>query len=325
MLNRIRGNMDNEIIKMPKVELHLHLDGSIPIFVLEKLSGLSYDEIYQKAVSENDNKLPDYLERFNFINSYIKTKEDLELASFSLGKELDMENVIYAEIRFAPIDYVSDNLSEDEIIESVLSGLKKCNLKTNLILCMRRGASFEYNKRVIELANRYLGKGVVAVDLVGDEENYPFTLYKELFDVCKYANIPVTIHAGEVTKRDIIDIIPYTKRIGHGIKIYDDEELINLIKDNNILLEVCPNSNLDTKNISDYYHHPIRKLYDSGVKVSINTDNRVVSNITITEEYINLVNYLKFSLRDLYQMNLNAIDYAFISEKEKEELKKQVQ
>ena len=313
-----------DLLKMPKVELHMHLDGSIPIYALEKLSGLSYEEIYKNVVSENDNELSDYLKRFDFINSFIKTKEDLEYASYSLGKELEKENVIYAEVRFAPIDYVSDTLSSDMIIEAVLAGFTKCNVKTNLILCMRRGAEYNYNHQVIELANKYLGKGVVAVDLVGDETSFPFIDYKELFDICKYANIPVTIHAGETNKRDIKDIIPYTKRIGHGIKIYDDDELINLVKENNILLEVCPNSNIDTKNIVDYNHHPIRKLYNDGIKLSVNTDNRVVSNITLEEEYHNLINYLGFSIDELKEMNLNAIDYAFISEEEKEELKKEI-
>lgn len=316
--------MNNELLKMPKVELHLHLDGSIPIYVLEKLSGLSFEEIYSKVVSINDYKLSNYLKRFDFINSFIKTKEDLELVSFSLGKELEKENVIYAEVRFAPIDYVNNEVSSSDVIESVLSGLRKCNLKTNLILCMRRGADYSYNKNVIDLAYKYLNKGVVAIDLVGDEENYAFNDYKELFNECKRLHIPVTIHAGETTKRDIKDIIPYTKRIGHGIKIQNDQELIKLVKDNNILLEVCPNSNLDTKNARDYSHHPIKNIYKEGVKVSVNTDNRVVSNITLTEEYNSLMKFLDFKIADLYQMNLNAIDYAFISELEKDELKKKL-
>lgn len=319
-----RGYMNEKIFKMPKVELHLHLDGSIPIYVLEKLSGLSHEEIYSKAVSINDYKLSDYLKRFDFINSFIKTKDDLELISYSLGKELEKENVIYAEIRFAPLDYVNDNVTGDDVIESILSGLSKVNLKTNLILCLRRGASVSYNKQVINLAYKYLNKGVVAVDLVGDEENYPFTNYIELFDECKSLGIPVTIHAGETTKRDVKDVLPYAKRIGHGIKIYDDDELLELVKNNNILLEVCPNSNLDTRNVSDYSHHPIKKFYSMGLKVSVNTDNRLVSNITLTEEYNSLVNFLDFNMNDLYQMNLNAIDYAFISEFEKEELRKKI-
>ncbi len=316
--------MNSELLRIPKIELHMHLDGSVPIYVLEKLSGLSFDEIYSKVVSINDIKLINYLKRFDFINSFIKTKEDLELVSYSLGKELEKENVIYAEVRFAPIDYVTDKVTADDVIESVLSGLSKCNLKTNLILCMRRGASLEYNRQVIELTKKYLNKGVVATDLVGDEEGYPFSLYKELFDECKKLGIPYTIHSGEETKRDIKDVVSYTKRIGHGIKICDDQELINLVKENNILLEVCPNSNLDTKNARDYSHHPIKKLYDMGIKVSVNTDNRTVSNITLTEEYVSLINYLNFTIDDIYQMNLNAIDYAFISQDEKEELKRKL-
>ncbi len=316
--------MNSELLKMPKIELHLHMDGSIPIYVLEKLSGLTYEELYEKTVSINDISLSTYLERFTFINSFIKSKEDLIMVSEALGKELDKENVIYAEIRFAPLDYVNETVTEDDVIESVLFGLSKCQVKTNLILCMRRGMDYDYNRRVVDLANKYLNKGVVALDLVGDEEGYPFTLYHGLFDEIKALNIPITIHAGETTKRDVLDVIPYTKRIGHGIKIENDDELIKLIKENNILLEVCPNSNLDTRNAIDYSHHPIRKLYDDGVKVSVNTDNRTVSNISLTEEYSSLMNFLNFTMDDLSKMNLNAVDYAFITSEEKEELRKKI-
>lgn len=316
--------MNNVLLKIPKVELHMHLDGSVPIYALEKLSGLSYDELYSKVVSINDIKLINYLKRFDFINSFIKTKEDLEYISYTLGKELEKENVIYAEVRFAPIDYVSNDVTADDVIVSVLKGFSKCNLKTNLILCFRRGASDEYNRQVLNLAKKYINRGVVATDLVGDEEGHPFSEYKYLFDECNSLGIPYTIHSGEETKRDIKEVVLYTKRIGHGIKICDDNELINLIKSKDILLEVCPNSNLDTRNARDYSHHPIKKLYDMGVKVSVNTDNRTVSNITLTEEYASLMNYLNFTIDDLVQMNLNAIDYAFISEVEKEYLKKEL-
>lgn len=316
--------MNSEILKIPKVELHMHLDGSVPIPVLEKLSGLSYEEVYNKAVSINDLELTDYLKRFDFINKYLQTKENLELVSNSLGCELEKENVIYAEVRFAPMLHTKEGLTPEEVVEAVKLGFSKCNVRVNLILCMLRGMDLSFNKKTIELAKRYLNNGVVAIDLAGDEKTYPFTLYQDLFDECKSLGIPVTIHAGEVNKRDIKDIIPYTKRIGHGIKMYDDPELMNLVKSHNILLEVCPNSNLDTNNVSDYSHHPIKKLYQSGLKISVNTDNRTVSNISLTEEYNSLINLLGFSLDDIVKMNLNAIDYAFISETEKEELRKKI-
>ena len=309
--------MKEKLLLMPKVELHLHLDGSVPIDILEELSGLSKEDIIAKVVSNNDSSLKKYLEHFDFVNEYLQTKENLELASFALGQALEKENVIYAEIRFAPLSHINKGLKLEEVVDSVLLGLSKCSVKTNLILCMRRGAKEKDNLKVINLANKYLGKGVVAVDLVGDEENIPFKESEDIFRMCKYANIPVTIHAGETNKRDIKDVIPYTKRIGHGIKISDDEELMDLVKNNDILLEVCPNSNLDTKNIESYTKHPIRKLYDYGIRVSINTDNRTVSNITLTEEYFNLINLLDFTMDDLTTMNLYALDAAFISNKER--------
>lgn len=315
--------MNSELLKMPKVELHMHFDGSIPIETLVELSGLSYDEVYNQAVSINDSELTDYLKRFDFINKYLQTKENLEKASFALGKELERENVIYAEVRFAPLLHTHEGLTPEEVIEAIKTGFSKCSVKVNLILCMIRGMELADNKKVIELAKKYRNTGVVAIDLAGDEKNYPFTMYSSLFDECKNIGIPVTIHAGEVLKRDIKDVIFYTKRIGHGIKIANDLELINLVKDNDILLEVCPNSNIDTHNAPDYTHHPIKELY-SLVKVCVNTDNRLVSNITLTEEYNGLVNILDFTIDDLIKMNLNAIDYAFLSEIEKEELRKKI-
>ena len=314
--------MNEKLLKMPKIELHLHLDGSVSLDLLERWSGLSMDEVIKKAVSNKDGNLKNYLERFNFINEYLQTKKSLELSSFMLATELEKENVVYAEIRFAPLLHTKKGLTPEEVVESVLEGISNSRIKINLILCMMRGAPREDNHKVIELANKYLGHGVVAVDLAGDEEHVPFKDAEYFFKICKFASIPTTIHAGEVLPRDIKDIIFYTKRIGHGIKISDNIELMNLVKKNNMLLEVCPNSNLDTKNVDSYTNHPIRKLYDYGIKVCVNTDNRTVSNISLTDEYMSLVNILGFTYDDLIEMNFNAIDYAFISEQEKEELRK---
>ena len=314
--------MNERLLRMPKVELHVHLDGSISLDLLSKWSCLPLDEVREKIISQNDSSLKEYLAHFDFINEYLQTKKSLELASFMLGKELERENVVYAEIRFAPLLHTKNGLTINEVIDSVLLGLSNCKIKTNLILCMLRGYSKEENYMVIEAANRYLGKGVVAVDLAGDEGNIPFTKSEYFFSMCKFANIPTTIHAGEVLTRDIKDVIKYTKRIGHGIKIADSIELMNLVKEHDLLLEVCPNSNIDTKNIDSYTNHPIKKLFNYGIKLCINTDNRTVSNISLTDEYINLVNILGFTYDDLVKMNLNAIDGAFISESEKDELRK---
>ena len=313
--------MKEKIFNMPKVELHLHLDGSLSIDLLQKLSGLTVDEIRQKAISNASDSLASYLKCFDFINQYLQTKEALEMASYDLVQRLEKENVIYAEIRFAPISHIQKGLSLNEVVEAVLSGLKKGHIKTNLILCLRRGWKLEDNLEIIKLANKYLGKGVVAVDLVGDEEHYPFTNYKNLFNTCLTANIPFTIHAGETSIRDLYEVVNFTKRIGHGIKCTSDNDLVQKIIDKDILLEVCPNSNIDTKNVLDYNSHPIKRLYDANVKVCINTDNTLVSDITLNEEYYNLYHYFNFTIDDFKKMNIYAIESAFIDERLKEELK----
>ena len=312
--------MDNKIFLMPKVELHLHLDGSVSIDLLKDLSGLSYDNIMDNAISHDDANLSEYLKCFDFINQFLQTKENLEKACLDVARRLEKENVIYAEVRFAPILHTKLGLSLDEIIETVTSSFKKSPIKINVIVCLMRGFSKEENMNVLKCANKYLNKGVVAIDLAGDEEHFPFKDYEYFFNVCKYANIPVTIHAGETSSRDILDVSLYTKRIGHGIKIVDDFKLINMIKEKKILLEICPNSNIDTKNVSDYYHHPIKKLYEDSVLICINTDNMTVSNISLNEEYMHLYRTFQFNIDDFKKMNINAVEYAFISDSEKKKL-----
>lgn len=186
-----------------------------------------------------------------------------------------------------------------------------------------RGDSFDDNKKVIDLAEKYLNRGVCAIDLAGDEEHFDTKLYEDLFLYTYSKNIPYTIHAGEVgdikSLRDAISFKP--SRIGHGIKSIYDKELLNEIKNNNILLEVCPTSNYQTNAIDLYSNNPVYELYKYGIDILINTDNRTVSNITLNKEYNLLVNNFPFNINDFIKMNLNAIDYAFLSEKEKQELK----
>lgn len=317
--------MIDKLINMPKVELHLHLDGSVSIDLLKELSGLSEEEIREKCVSKHNQNLGEYLKCFDFVIDNLQTRDALEKASYELVRDLEKEHVIYAEIRFAPLSHTKGGLTPSSVVDAVLSGLSKGNIKTGLILCLRRGAKMDDNYKVLELANKYLNKGVVAVDLVGDESNFSFLEYSYLFKVCRNAKIPFTIHAGETDKFDLDYVIPFTNRIGHGIKCVDDEELIQEIKDNNILLEICPNSNIDTGNVKDYPSHPIKKLYDLGIDVSINTDNRTVSDITLNDEYINLYKTFHFTIDDFKKMNIMAINHAFLNDEDKRKLKEEIE
>lgn len=311
-----------DIQKMPKVELHLHLDGSVRYQTALEIIGNIKEE--DMIVSDDCHDLNEYLTKFSVPLAILQTKENLERVAYELALDLKSENVIYAEIRFAPLKHLLKGLSPEEVIESVLKGLKKVNIKTNLILCMMRGDTFDNNLKVIALALKFLNRGVCALDLAGAESLYPTSDYKELFAIAQANGIPFTIHAGEAAGFESIkEALDFgTLRIGHGIKCLEDEKLIKELKEKNILLEICPTSNIQTKAVTAYQKHPVYELYKKGVSICINTDNRTVSNITLTKEYQKLMQNFSLTTNDLKQMNINAINGAFLTNEEKEKLKK---
>ena len=302
-----------DLKKMPKVELHVHLDGSIRI---ESLNSFYKRDVSKEAIANQKClNLEDYLTKFSLPVSFLQTKENIISSCFNLSKDLEEDGVIYAEVRFSPIKLAS-LLTLDEVIDSVLEGFKQGNIPVGVILCMMRNDSIEANLGIINLASKYLGKGVVAVDLAGDEATYKTEDFLELFKVCRSKKIPFTIHAGEVNdEASIKNAISFgTTRLGHGIASINYPYLLNEIVNKKILLEVCPTSNVQTDIINVYKEHPIKKLIEKGAIVSINTDNRTVSNITLTDEYKNLMDNFGFTIHDFCKFNLDAIDYAFIDE-----------
>lgn len=320
--------MKDEIKRMPKVELHLHLDGSVSLESAVYLTGLSLDEVRDNMIANDKcENLSEYLTKFDLPISIMQSRNNLVKISKSLVDYLESENVIYAEIRFAPMFHVRNGLNYDDVVEAVLEGVNSNNnVKTNLILCMMRGMDRDSNIKTIDVASKYLGRGVCAVDLAGAEDKYPLDDYLELFDIAKSKKIPFTIHAGENGSYEEVEkaIKIGARRIGHGIHAIDNSDTIKLIKENNILLEVCPTSNVQTNSVDVYSNHPIKKLYGLGVKLSINTDNITVSNISLSDEYYKVYDCFKFGLDDFKRMNTYAIDAAFITEDEKNELKKRL-
>ena len=311
------------IDELYKVELHLHLDGSIPLSVASRLSGLSLEEVKSKMIANDKcDNLSEYLTKFDLPISIMQSRENLIRVSRELVKYLESQNVIYAEVRFAPMFHTKEGLSYEKIVESVLEGLKSDKVKTNLILCMMRGMDRESNIKTIEVVEKYLGKGVCGIDLAGAEDRYPLDEYLELFDIVKEKGIPFTIHAGENGSYEEVKkaIKIGAKRIGHGIHAIDDNETIELIKENNVLLEVCPTSNVQTNAVDEYIYHPINDLYMKGVRLNINTDNTTVSNISLNEEYNKLYEVFRFGEEDFNKMNIMAIENSFMMEEEKSEL-----
>ena len=320
--------MLEEIKKLKKIELHLHLDGSVSPIIASNLSGLPLEEVKEKMYAKDKcENLSEYLTKFDFPCSLMQTKENLNLITKDLIDRLAAQEVIYAEIRFAPMFHTKEGLTYEEVVESVLKGANSNpKIKVNLILCMMRGMPEENNLNTIKVAEKYLNNGVCAIDLAGAEDKYPLDNYLNLFGIIKEKNIPFTIHAGEsgsfLEVKKAIEI--GTTRIGHGIHSIESNEILNLIKEKNILLEICPTSNVQTNAISTYEKHPIQKLYKEGIKLNINTDNNTVSNISLTEEYLKLFNYFNFTISDYKKMNLYAIENSFLSKEEKDNLKEQI-
>lgn len=308
---------------LKKVELHCHLDGSLNPLRVSKWTRKNVDEVVKLLNAGKTNSLEEFLKGFDYPISLLQSKTRLKDAASELCNDLLEDGVIYAEVRFDPVAHTSKGLSLDEVVEAILEGLSTSSLKTNLILCMKREREDEVNKLVIDLAKKYSDKGVVAVDLAGDERAYPTKDFKELFVYAKELGVPYVIHAGEVNFKDIDYAVSFgAKRIGHGVAAIKSFETMEKLKKHDIPLEICLSSNIDTGIYEDASAHPIARLVDSGVKVTINTDNRSMSDTTLTDEYNLLNKYFGFNVDDFNRFNRCAIEHSFLNKEEKEELLK---
>ena len=285
---------------LPKIELHCHLDGSVRVeTVIDiaknqniKLSSYEIDEVSKMLQVPSDcTSLVEYLKRFDLPNEVMQTKENLSRITYELLEDASKENIKYMEIRFAPILHTKNGLSIKEVIESVIDGMNKaCNkydIKSNLILGCMRNMGEKDAINVINEGKEFLNKGVVAIDLCGPENEGFAQEYKKAIDLARSYGYRVTIHAGEAASgKNVIDAINLlgAERIGHGVRIKNMKEAHDLVKDKNITLEMCPTSNVQTKAIKSLKLYPLYDFYKDSIKVSINTDNRTVSDINLTNE-----------------------------------------
>lgn len=308
---------------MKKIELHLHFDGSINVEYTNKLLG--YDAT-DELIDTTSRDLGEYLKKFELPIKLLQDLNNIEEYAYLLGKELERDEVIYAEVRFCPLFHV-EKYSIDEVVEAIRRGFKRVStVKVNLIFCMMRHFSVQDNYKIIMLTKRFLGNGVVGIDLAGDEAKYATEKFKELFDIIRKEGIPFTIHAGEARSYESVNnAIDFgAKRIGHGISSIQSDEVVNKLIRMGVTLEICPSSNIDTDVIKSIESHPIKQLVDNGVLVTINTDNRTVSNTNLNKEYELLRKTFGFSDEDFLKFNLNAINCAFIGEEEKRLLREEI-
>ena len=318
------------------IDLHLHLDGSLSVKSVKELAALCGEEIPadekellgQLRVSEDCKNLTEYLEKFAFPGKLLQTEETIALSVYNLQEELKEQGLIYAEIRFAPQLHTHKGLSQRKVIEAAIKGLNRSDFCANLILCCMRGnGNREQNLETVRLAKDYLGKGVCAIDIAGAEAIFPTKDFGELFELAKELEIPYTIHAGEADgPESVYKALEFgTKRLGHGVRSLEDDALVEKIVKENITLEVCPTSNLHTCMFPCMEEYPLRKLMEKGVRVTINTDNMTVSNISLAKEYGKLIAAFDLTDEEIKGFARNAVFAAFADEKTKAELLEKIE
>jgi adenosine deaminase len=326
--------MTRELIeKLPKTDLHVHLDGSLRISTLIELAKeqniqlptTDPDEMRKLIVcGEHTSSLEEYLRGFPIVNLVLQTKESLRRAAYELAEDAARENVRYMEVRYSPILHTNRGLKLTEISQAVIDGLRRAErefkIKTGVIICGIRDMDPTSSLKLAELAIAFKNKGVIGFDLAGGEYNNPAKAHKEAFDLALKNNLNITIHAGEAYGPESIhQALHYcgTHRIGHGTRLVEDGDLLNYVNDHRIPLEICLKSNFHTKAVPDIRNHPIDFYIDYGLRVTINTDNRTISDTTVTDEYMLAINELKLDYPTIKYVILNGFKSAFLPYKER--------
>lgn len=319
------------------IDLHLHFDGSLfPRTILElageqqiPLPSEDPDELKLFLTAPEDcGSLNEYLEKFDLPLLVLQTKEAVRKGMYTLLCSLREQGMLYAEVRFAPQSHLRKGLTQEEVVKAAVLGMQEAAagsfFKAKLILCCMRGTdNLEANKKTIETAAAYLGRGVAAIDLAGAEALYPTADFEELFVYAKSLGVPYTIHAGEADGPESIEAALRfgAYRIGHGVRAQEDEGLLSLLRERQIPLEMCPTSNVQTKAVGSFCDHPILTYLRSGLKVTLNTDNMTVSDTTIEREYNRLSGELGMTTEEKRQLLYHAADAAFLTEEERGRMK----
>ncbi len=308
-----------------KVDLHLHMDGSLPYSVIPKLAELSGMEIREEeipalfSVKPDCRSLVDYLKCFDLPGKLLQKRECLSLALEMLVRELYEDNVKTAEIRFAPQLHKKEGLRGEEIVESAIEGMNRAladtsSMKCGLILCMMIGGSDADNRETVELVKRYLGKGVIALDIAGAEGMVPMRDFEPYFKLAADYGLPCTIHAGECGDwKNIETALDFgAKRIGHGVAAAKNPATVERLVKTGTPIEVCVVSNLQTVAVPETEIHPVKRLLDAGVCVTINTDNMTVSGTNLSREYALLIKEYGFTEADILRVQENGRKASFI-------------
>lgn len=327
--------MDKTILKeLPKVELHCHLDGSLSLPCIRQLAELAGVELPQSddvlralvTAPRDCESLNDYLRVFDVVRPLLQTKEALTLAAYDVVRQAALDKVIYTEIRFAPELSMDEGLTVVDTIEAVCQGLlqaqEEFGIVAKALICGLKQSESQVTRQIFQEAKGQLGQTLVGGDFAGNEADYPTDVLADMIsEFADELSYPMTFHAGEcecpcpanIAKAVALGV----KRIGHGTTCYNQPELIQTLVDNNVTLELCLISNLQTKAAKTIEAFPYLPLKAAGARITINTDNRTVSQTNLVKEYEAFVEQFGTSTEEFYQYNCYALEAAFASLPEK--------
>lgn len=326
--------------KMPKVETHLHLDGALSPRTIQELAqaqghapllGKSLQDIRRLAVVEEPREnLAKVLEAFNTVYPLLHTPQALEKIALDLAESASRQNIRYMEVRFAPSLQAAKGFSAEEVLKTVLAGLKKgeerYKVRSGVIICLIRPFGFvsrEQNDEMLRLAVQYLGQGVVGIDIAGNEAAQPLADYEAMFVRAKEAGLRLTAHAGETpASGDLETALKIgVDRLGHATLLAEKPELLAEVKKRGIPIEVNLTSNLRTGAVKDLSAHPAKDWYRAGIPITVSTDDPGVFSLRLAHEYLVLSRRLQFSTSDLVNVSFQGVDSLFLPEQERKALR----
>jgi adenosine deaminase len=316
------------IQKLPKTDLHVHLDGSLRLRTILELAS-QYKIVLPSDTEDglklamnlgkNCGSLVEYLKAFDVTLKVMQNAESLTRIAYELAEDAAKENVRYMEVRYAPMLHTRKGLKLTQVVEAVLGGLRsaqeKFGIESNVIICGIRNVSAESSLEMAELAVAYKGRGVVGFDLAGAEYDHPAKHHRSAFQLVRDNNINVTIHAGEAYGPESIAQAIHVcgaHRIGHGCRLRENGDLLHYVNDHRIALECCPSSNVQTNAIRDLKSHPIKLYKNLGLRVTVNTDNRLVTDTTVSKELWLCHREMGFTLEDLKAVIVSGFKSAFM-------------
>jgi len=321
------ATVDRELLRrLPKAELHCHLDGSVrPATLLDlgrelgvAMPAPTEESLREYMIVRDARSLEDYLARFDVTLSVMQTEGALERIAYELAADASAEGVRYIEVRYAPVLNIRRGLALGAAVEAPLRGLARAErehgIVGRLIICGIRNMSPEVSLELARLAVAYRRHGVVGFDLAGGEVGNPASRHAKAFEYARCHDMACTCHAGEgdgaTSVREAVHVCG-ANRIGHATRLIEDEALTEYVNDRRIALEICLTSNVQTRAAQSYETHPLRQYYERGLNVVLNTDNRLMSGTTLVDEYEH-ASRIGFDFDELSRMALNGFESGFL-------------